>query len=171
MAIANPSNQPATISFYFTNSAGTDSHEGTIVLPAYGQISKFLDQEPFNGGDNIQGTFSFSSSVPISVIALRGLLNERNEFLMSSLPVADTLSAGTGSVTLPHFADGAGWVTQIILVNPSDSPISGIARLVGSNGQSLESFPFLIPHHSSFKQPTPGTGPTVRSGSIQITPG
>jgi TonB family protein len=90
---------------------------------------------------------------------------------MSSLPVADTsLSGGTGSVTLPHFADGGGWVTQIILVNPGDSPISGTARLVGSSGESLDTFPFLIPRHGSFKQPTPGTGAAVRSGSIQITP-
>src|SRR5262249_23752839 len=88
IAIANPSNQPATISFSFTDSSGVDFGWSNFVLAPYGQISRFLDQDPFNSGSNIQGTFSFSSNVPISVIALREVNNERGEFLMSSLPVA-----------------------------------------------------------------------------------
>ena len=60
------------------------------------------------------------------MIAPRGLTNERSEFLMSTLPVIDTTAPprnGTGVV--PHFADGGGWVTQILLVNPTDNPMTG----------------------------------------------
>jgi TonB family protein len=90
---------------------------------------------------------------------------------MSSLPVADTsLAAGTGSVVLPHFADGGGWTTQIILVNPTDSPISGAIRLVSPTGLPLDAFSFSIPRRSSFKQLTPSTSTSLRSGSVQILP-
>ena len=172
VAIANPSNKPATLSFSFTNSAGTDFAEGSVLIPPYGQISKFLDQEPFNGGGNIQGTFSFISDVPVSAIALRGLLNERGDFLMSSLPVIDTSSGiGQTPVTLAHFADAEGWTTRIILVNRADTTVSGTIRFLGTSGQALNTIPYSIPRRSSFKYTTPGTGASVQSGSVQITPG
>ena len=38
------------------------------------------------------GTFTFTASQPISVVALRGLTNERSEFLITTLPVADLSS-------------------------------------------------------------------------------
>jgi len=64
--------------------------------------------------------------VPVGVIAPRGLTNERSEFLMSTLPVIDTTAPpGSGTVVVPHFADGGGWVTQILLVNPTDNPMTG----------------------------------------------
>jgi len=171
VAIANPSNQDATISFSFTDETGADFGSGSTVIPAYGQISRFLDQEPFRGGSNIRGAFSFSSSTPVSVIALRGLINERQEFLMGSLPVVDTAQAASSSpVTLAHFADGAEWATQILLVNPGDSTISGTIRLSGPAGEALETFPFSIPRRSSFKQLTHGTGTVSRSGSVRIEP-
>src|SRR5262245_52983343 len=172
VAIANPSNRTATISFFFTDNSGVDFGAGVIVIPPYGQISTFLDEDPFNSGSNVQGSFSFSSDVPISVIALRGLINERGDFLMSTLPVVDTsLPSSSLSATLPHFADGGGWVTHIVLLNPGDSSISGNIRLVSPAGQLLDTFPFSIARRSSFKQPTPGTGLSVRSGSVVIAPG
>ena len=169
IAIANPSDRDAAVSFFFTDSSGTDFGAGTAIVPANGQISKFLDQAPFNGGSNIRGTFSFSSNVPVSVVALRGLLNERSEFLMSSLTVVDTSATrATTNTTLPHFAAGGGWTTQIILVNPSDSAIGGDIRFVTPTGEALDTVPFVIPRRSSFKTQTSGTGSSVQTGSVQV---
>jgi hypothetical protein len=170
LAIANPNDQAATLSFAFTDSAGSDFGAGTTVIPANGQIARFLNQEPFNGGNNIRGTFSFSSSAPVSVIALRGFTNERNEFLMSTLPVFETLQAAAGALMLPHFAAGAGWTTQVILVNATDAATSGNIRFVASSGEPLHAFPFSIPRRSAFRLVTPGTTPAVQSGSIRIEP-
>src|SRR5262249_52664806 len=125
----------------------------------------------FNSVSNFQGTFTFSSSVPVAVIALRGFTNQRSEFLMSTLPVAD-LSATVSNTTtvLPHFADGGGWRTQIILVNPTDSPMTGNVSLFTSSGQAISTSPYSIPMHSSVKQLTPGTAPSVQSGLVQVIP-
>jgi hypothetical protein len=171
LAIANPTNGPASIAFHFTDATGADSGSGTITVPANGQIARFLNEDPINGSGNFRGTFSFTSTVPVGVIALRKLTNERGEALLSTLPVAD-LSATTSLATgvLPYFTDGGGWQTQIILVNPTDSPMSGTIRFVNPAGQTLSTSPFAITRASSFKQITPNTAASLQTGSILIIP-
>ena len=77
------------------------------------------------------GTFTFTSSVPISVVALRGFTNKRGDFLITTLPVAPLSSTSTDTIYFPHFADGDGWTTQVVLVNPTDSTISGNIEFLG----------------------------------------
>src|SRR5439155_3765228 len=48
VAIANGNNQAVTANFYFTNDAGQDSGQGSISIPANGQIARFLNEPPFN---------------------------------------------------------------------------------------------------------------------------
>ena len=86
LAIANPNDAPVTINFYFTDTDGARFAEGAYVLDAGRQISKFLNETPFDGGDEVSGTFTFTSSLPIAVIALRGFTNRDGEFLMTTLP-------------------------------------------------------------------------------------
>ena len=91
--------------------------------------------------------------------------------MISTLPVVDiSATALKSSVTLPQFADGGGWTTRIILVNPSDSSMSGSIRLTDGNGQALQTLPFSISQRTSFKFVTAGTGAAVQSGSVQIAP-
>jgi len=66
------------------------------------------------------------------VIAIRGLTNERGEFLITTLPVADVNVAPTAGFLFPHYADGGGWTTQVVLVNTTDSTISGSVEFLGT---------------------------------------
>src|SRR5436309_12950936 len=180
LAIANPNNSIATIHFFFTDTAGNDLGSGSTTIGPNGQLAKFLDQAPFNGPPSFQGTFSFTSDVPVGVIALRGLTNERSEFLMSTLPVIDTTSPpGLGAVVVPHFADGGGWVTQIFLVNPTDNPMTGkvqftnpdgAAAKVTIEGQTDSTFGYTVAGRSSQKLRTAGATLTRTSGSVRIVP-
>jgi hypothetical protein len=171
LAIANPNNVVATVSFYFTDGTGNDFGSGTAIIPANSHLARFLNEAPFNGGSNVHGAFSFSSDQPISVVALRGFINERNDFLVSTLPVADTsVTNAAGTPALPHFADGGGWRTQVVLVNPTDSAISGSVLFLDPNGQTLNTFPFTIPKHGSFNYATAGAGASTKTGSVQIVP-
>jgi len=180
LAIANPNPGPATIQFNFTNQAGVDVGAGTLVLDANKQIARFLNEDPFNvPGGVFQGTFSLTSDQPISIIALRGFTNERSEFLITTLPVTNLAAApGTGPVFLPHFAEGSGWTTQIVLVNPTSGAIGGSVQFVSgagaplsitANGQAATSFNYTIPARSSFKLATAGIG-ALLSGSVRVTP-
>src|SRR5262249_12258340 len=112
LAIANPGAAAATISFTYTRSDGTDLGGGSYTLGAGLQKASYLDQAPWNLPLNFQGTFTFTSTVPIAVVALQLYNNERGEPLITTLPVIDT-NAGANSTPalLSHFADALGWST------------------------------------------------------------
>jgi hypothetical protein len=185
VAIANPNSSPVTVNFYFTNAAGTNFGNGSVTIPANGQIARFMTEDPFNVGQNIQGTMTLSASAPIGVIALLGYTNERSEFLITTLPVTTDFSgAASGPVYMPHFADGGGWTTQVVLVNPTDQPISGTVQFFGQGdastpgqpltltvqGQTAASFPYTIPGRSSVVLGTSGAGTGITVGSVHVTP-
>jgi hypothetical protein len=192
LAIANPNSQPATVSFYFVlHDDGDIFARGSTTITPNGQVSKFLNESPFNGpspsGPLVawHGTFTFSSSVPIAVIALRGFTNERGEFLMTTLPVVD-LSAPSpaGTIAIPHFANGGGWKTQIVLVNPGDRALagtvqffdpSGLAAMVaarfGAFGGVISNTVFYsVSARSSSTFETSGAGAAVTVGSVRVIP-
>jgi hypothetical protein len=180
LAITNPGAQDAVVNFSFTDANGGTFGSGTTTIPAGQQIAKFLNETPFNGGNLIQGTFTFSSSVPVTVIALRSLVNERGDFLITTLPVVDlSSSVGSSVVLLPQFANGGGWVTSVVLVNPTDNPISGSIQFLDPSGSPVtltagdrpsKTFSYGVAGKSSFKLVTAGAGTTTSSGSVRVVP-
>ena len=182
LAIANPNNQAATVNFFFTDTGGNDLGSGTMTIGANQQIAKFLDSDPFKKfpGATFQGAFSFTSDIPVGVVAIRGLINERNEFLMSTLPVIDTTAAPpSGTVVVPHFSDGGGWTTQILLVNPTSAALIGTVEFrddsgsptnVTIEGRNKSTFVYTVPPRSSEKFATTGAAPKNTSGSVRIVP-
>ncbi len=189
LAIANPNEIPATIRFYFTDTSGTRFANGSFDLGANQQTAKFLDQAPFNGGPSVLGTLTFTASVPVAVIAIRGLINEAGEFLMTTLPVAPLIAPlspfSTDTVYFSHFADGSGWATQVILVNPTIRTITGtveflrpssettaaaLAVLTLDDGQTGSSFAYSIPPRSSHRLITSNPPGALAVGSVRATP-
>ena len=144
LAIANPNESDTLINFFFTDTEGTDFGSGSLTLGANEQTARFLDQEPFNSGTSILGTFTFTSSNPISVIALRGLTNERSEFLITTLLVTSLSSSGSDTIYFPHFADGGGWTTQVVLVNPTESTITGDVGFLGQGSGTASAEPVTL---------------------------
>jgi hypothetical protein len=174
IAIANPTNQTATITFFFTDSSGDFGSNGTTIPPS-GQIATFLNEAPFNGRSSLTGTFTFSSNIPVSVVALRGRINERSEFLMTTLPVTDLLAAPSSApIVFPHFAAGAGWTTQIVLVNPTDATLTGGLEFRDPSGHVTNPFnnnlTYSIPPRSSFEMHTFLASSQVLTGSVHIIP-
>jgi len=180
IAIANPNIQAATIAFYFTDAMGIQLYSGTVNIPGGGLISSFLNESPFappNGlGINLERarTFTFSSSLPIGVTALRGFTNERSDFLVTTLPV--TLSGSTDSAPLvfAHYADGGGWKTQLVLVNPTEGILAGLADFFNdsptSAGISGQTVPYSIAPRSAVRLQLSGNSSETRTGWIRVTP-
>jgi hypothetical protein len=179
LAITNPSTQTANITFFYTDSTGTDSVHQMYMLPAGAQYTSFLDQSPWNVPLNFKGTFTFQSSVGVSVVALQLFNNQRGEALITTLPVVDTtVNTGTTPAVLSQFTDGSGWATSVLLVNPTDSSMTGNIEFrnangsmvsLTANGQTSSSFSYTIPQHSSFKLQTAGVG-SLQIGSVTVTP-
>jgi hypothetical protein len=189
IAIANPNDQNATISFYYTDAKGANILAGTTTVSANGQISAFLDQAPFIKQVTDLSpvrSFTFASSVPVGVTVLRGYTNERGEFLITTLPVTalDTPPTSTAPFAFPHYADGGGWTSALVLLNPTDAAITGTAQfyskgtpdnpgapvVLTANGSSASGFSYTIPPRSSFKLQTGGTSSTIQTGWVSITP-
>ena len=166
IAIANPNPASATISYYFTDASGNNGGQGTFTLAGGAQIARFLTEDPFNGPSRPNGTFTFVSSIPVSALALRGYFNERSEFLMSTLPVIDLSHPASGPLTVTHFAAGGGWITELLLINPSDQPISGTVQTVGGNAP----FQYAIPARSEQSFDFGGATGTVTTGAFQVLP-
>ncbi|PYS23219.1 MAG: hypothetical protein DMG11_25750, partial [Acidobacteria bacterium] len=162
IAIANPNDQSATVSFYFTDADGLNFGSGTTTIAANHQVAAFLNEAPYNGSSSAR-SFTFMSSVPVGAIALHGYINERSEFLMTTLPVAPISSTSTSPIVLPHFAAGGGWRTQILLVNPTDETLLGSVEMDSS-------YSYRVAPRSSAKIVSAGSASQVQTGNVRITP-
>jgi hypothetical protein len=186
LALSNPNSSQATVSFFLTDSNGTNSGGGSFTIPAHGQIARFLDQAPFNAPRMTDATLTFTSDVPVSAIALRGRTNERSEFLISTAPIANLSESTPATVFFPDFADGGGWTTQFILVNPTDQTITGTLNFFeqGTDGTTANpaavklggqtpvapSYAYSIPPRSSRRFTTLGANSAAYVGTAQATP-
>jgi len=174
IAIANPTNQTATITFFFSDSSG-DFGPNATTIPPNGHIATFLNEAPFNGRSSLTGTFTFSSNIPVSVLAMRGRVNERGEFLLTTLPVTD-LSAppSAAPIIFPHFAAGGGSTTQIVLVNPTDAALTGGLEFRDPSGQVTNPFnndlSYTIPPRSSFEMQISLASSQLVTGSLRVIP-
>jgi hypothetical protein len=169
-ALANPNDSAATVSFFFTDSNGTDSGWGSVALPPHGQIARFLNESPFNGAPSSNGTFTFASDIPVSAIALRGLTNERSEFIVTTLPIANPDQPSPATAFFPHYASGAGWTTQFVFINPTDDVIAGTLNLTGQDGSSGGSVRYSIPARASWRYAAQSADTSVHVGAAAAVP-
>jgi hypothetical protein len=167
-AIANPNSQAVTMNFYFTDSAGQNFGQGSTVIPPDTQFAGFLDQSPFNGTAFMDGTFTFTTTSPVSAMALSGSFNARSEFIFTSVPVYPLTGDPSSGLMFPQFALGSGWTTDFTLMNLLDAPASGVVVLREPNGQVYETLSYSIAPRSSqhLAASRPPVGVQTGSGSL-----
>jgi hypothetical protein len=191
IAIVNPGPAPANVVYTLRDRDGANLAVGHGTISASMHFAKFIDQLsevapdfklPSNFQSNVQfGSLEVSSDNPLSVLALRGTVNQRNEFLMTTTPTADfTQSLGYDSVYFPHFADGGGYTTSLILLNTSDRPQSGILQILDNDGLPLvvnqvggtadSTFKYSIPAGGAYHFQTDGFPTITKTGSARLTP-
>jgi len=181
LAIANPNNDDITFSYTITDSNDVQrSLGGSFVMAANTQMARFLTDWPF-AQKGVTGILTFTASEPVAVTTLRGLTNERGEFLVSTLPVLDpNAPAPTSTTLLPHFAVGGGWRTEVILINTGGVAISGTVNFLDSSGSPItvpvgaitaNSVTYTIPQNRTVKFVLPNTASSsLQQGVIQIIP-
>jgi hypothetical protein len=151
-------------------------------LNAGDYLAAFLNQAPFNGSSSFEGTFTFSSSVPLAAVAMRDFTNQRGDFLLTPVTVARTDTSTSGSETVADFVDGGGWSTDILLTNATNNTAQGTLLFYGQgtpsqaaqplsmtvNGRRGSTFNYAIPPHSGLKLTTAGQGGRPAAGSVRI---
>ena len=127
------------------------------------------------------GSLEITSSQPLSVLGLRGTMNQRNEFLMTTTPVADlTRVLADSPIYFPQFVDGGGYTTSIILLNTSSVTETGTLEIMDGNGEPFvvnrvggtadSSFPYTIPPGGVFRLQTDGFPAAPKGGWLRLTP-
>jgi hypothetical protein len=165
------------VPYTLLDTEGLVVNSGVISMPQFGRVVAFLHEAPFSLTGPFEGTFNFTSNRAVRVLPIRGLNNERGEFLFSPLPpVVSNYSAS--NYVIPHFADGGGWTTQLLLVNDQPNALPGAVTWSDSNSapvsvtvsnQTASSFPYTIPVGGALRLETQGMGPTMRTGFVSVT--
>ena len=193
IAVVNSGLEPAGITYTLRDIDGKSmtSGDGTIAAGRY--FASFIDQlRERAGASNFRlpgdfpvrvqfGSLEISSSQPVSVLALRGTVNQRGEFLMTTTPVADlTRPHASGPLYFPQFVDGGGYTTSLVLLNTSGAVQSGILEIMDPEGEPLvvgraggtadSSFPYSIQPGGAFRFQTDGFPSEARAGWVRVTP-
>jgi hypothetical protein len=139
LAIANVTNSESSVTikaFGRDGFSAAGNSRGPVLLPARGYIGGFADSFVTGLPDGFTGVLDISSSAPVAALTLRSLVNERNEFLMTTLPIADQSGIAPLPVVFPHLADGGGYTTQFVLLS-AGGVVDGSLIFYEESGESF----------------------------------
>jgi hypothetical protein len=191
IAVVNPGVTSASVTYSLRSTNGSVLAVGHGSVPAGAHFARFIDEMNVIAPDfNLPadfptttgfGTLELSSDQPLSVLALRMIINQRGEALFTTTPIADlTQSPGSGVLYFPQVADGGGWVTSIILLNTSNAVETGRFSLMTENGQPLvvnrlgglrnSTFNYSIQPGGAYVFQTDGSPGSPATGSVQLFP-
>jgi subtilisin family serine protease len=191
IAIVNRGSAAANVICTLRDMGGGVLSTGHGILAAGAHFAKFIDQLtdvapdfnlPADFQDNTQfGSLEIAGDQPLSVLALRGTNNQRNDFLITTTPIADlTQPPGSSSVYFPQFVDGGGYTTSLVLMNTSGVVESGTLEILDDNGTPLPvqpvggtagaSFPYSIQPDGVYRLQTDGAPAGVNRGWVRLIP-
>jgi photosystem II stability/assembly factor-like uncharacterized protein len=191
IALENNGLADANVTYTLRDYDGVVLSAGHGTVAAGKHLAKFIDQlkdvaPDFNLPSSFQSTTHFgsleiASDQPLSVLALRGTINQRNEFLMTTTPVADlNQPIGNSSIYFPQLADGDGYTTLLLLINSSSGTERGTLQVLDNNGLPLvvnqvggasdSSFRYSIPSGGVFCFQTDGSSTATKAGWVRLDP-
>jgi hypothetical protein len=159
-------------SFALIRAQLSDGRQTSIQLAPRSQKSQFVHELFPEIGPSFSGTLSVVSDVPIGLVALRGSLNQRNDFIITTVPVSSASTAGE-ALFFPQIADGSGYVTELILINPTAAPVTGRVEFsfnATTDRGTNTTFAYMIPSGGAWKMRTSGTRPGVQAGYAALVP-
>jgi len=169
----------ASVTLQLRAADGSLAATSTLELSTGAQVARFAAElfPNFIFPADFRGTITLTGTQPVTAVTLRTAINDASEFLMTTLPVADLDVLQGSAAYLPHFADGGGFQTDVILLNSGSTPITGaldFRALDGTpqtlriNGADSSSLRYTIPPNGTrVFSTTGGTGP-LRTGYVSV---
>jgi hypothetical protein len=120
IALVNPGSANATITMLAFQSDGTTSAgNGPNIMNVVGggHTAAFASQMISGLPGGFKGIAEIKASSPFVALTLRSLINNRNETLLTTFPVADATQPAPGPIVFPQIADGLGFTTQFIFIS------------------------------------------------------
>jgi hypothetical protein len=117
VAVVNPGSTTARVTYTLRDTAGATISMGHGVLAAGSHFARFVDQlqevaSDFNLPPDFQfstgfGSLEISSDQRLSILALRQMINQRDEALLTTTPTADlSQPLRSAPIYFPQFVDG-----------------------------------------------------------------
>lgn len=173
LALANPNISAAGVKLRLVNRNGIDIAAAEISLGAGQQIARFISQL-MPAARDIEGTVVVSSNLALAAIALR--FDNPGLTAFTTLPI---LSENTAAISFfPQVADGGGFTTMFVLVNPAPVPATALLELFASGGGALEvnlggqtgsQFNLLIPPRGVLRLTSRGEAVAAQTGWGKLT--
>jgi len=172
----------STLTLDLIDASGVRVASSTQVIPAGGHISRFANElfSSFTFPNSFVGSIVLSATAPVAVVVLRTIVNQVGDFLITTLPIADTaVPPGSAPLYLPQVVDAGGYQTDLLFVNPTVSAISGTAEFVNPDGIALSltvngvtgsSIPYQLPANGAAVLRTSGSGASARRGYVIVRP-
>ncbi|HEY3128556.1 MAG TPA: DUF5060 domain-containing protein [Acidobacteriota bacterium] len=180
LALVNPGVQSAAVLLQLFDSEGHSLASRSFAMTAGQQMARFLSEWFTEMAPPFRGTLQVTSDIPLAMLTLRGTSNARGDFIMTSLPSHTEESAALfESAVLPQVADGGGYQTEWLLLNPYDQPVVGKLRFLGSDGvpwllsiggTSTDELGYQIPSHGMIRWITDGSQAISRAGYARLEP-
>jgi hypothetical protein len=141
VALANPTAVPvvATLELTRDDQIVTAPVVREVTIPANGQIAKFVNELIPDLPTTFTGVLRITSPTPITAIGLRGTVNERNHFLITTLPsVVEGADFVNSELLFPHIVAGGGFTTEFIVFSRAQGDSFGEVILISKDGSRLE---------------------------------
>jgi hypothetical protein len=136
VAMWNPDETPISVQLDMTNLEGKPIGISTSVeLHPQGQFNRSVHELFPQLPPSFKGVLKITSPSPLAVAALRGVHNQRCDLLMTALSPF-TESAPASEKIFPHFVNGGGYFTQLILWS-TGSAQKGSLSLLSEEGTPL----------------------------------
>jgi hypothetical protein len=134
-AVANFSAEPANLTLNLRDENGNTVETKDLSIEGRRHVAEFSSQRfPSDAPAGFQGTIEFHSDRAVSAVALR--YDNPDSSVFSTIPVlVDDAAAAT--LHFPQVADGAGYRTNFILINPSESEVTARIDFFAGNGTPM----------------------------------
>ena len=135
LAIASPGGSSLQLTLTaFQNDGSTFAGSNVTTLNGNGHTAAFAGQFiPGLPGSFTTGVLEISAASPFVALTLRSLNNARNDFLITTFPLADSNQLAPQPLIFPQIADGGGFRTQFILLGVNGASTT-TTNLFGDNG-------------------------------------
>lgn len=179
----------ANVSYTLRDIRGITIASGHSIIRETG-FAKFIDQlQDVSPDFNLPSEFfnntrfaslEIASDRPLSIMALRMTINQRNEALFTTTAVAD-LTENHSQTFFPQLVDGGGYTTSLFFLNTSNSIKKGTLHILDEEGAPLmvkqvggttgSSFDYSIPAGGAYQFQTDGSTENVRVGWVRLSTG
>jgi hypothetical protein len=180
LALVNSGIGSASIQLLIYDENGRWIATTPLTLARGEHVAKFLVEWFGQALAPLRGTLEVRSNQSLGALALRGTTNDEGQFIMTSIPAAgDDAQVPDRAGAFPQVADGGGYQTEWLMLNPFETPLSGkvsFRRSDGSvwpltiQGAAAAEIGYSIPAHGLVRWTSSGSAPDTSAGYCLLVP-